>query len=243
MSADEPLDLDAIRLRNATAIRSAEHGETGAYSKVYRSALDVLALIVAVRERDAEIARLRDESAWWSAPGAEIRLTAEIGRLRELLRQYGEHRAHCDTMGGTKPCVCGLDQALRQTGTEPPQPAEEDMTHVTPNVPIAPITPTIGRIVHYRLSAADAEAINRRREHTQAHLDEHRANSNGVQVHIGNHVEEGDVFPMVITRVWQPGESEGHVNGQVMLDGNDLLWVTSVKVGSGPRTFSWPERG
>ena len=116
------------------------------------------------------------------------------------------------------------------------------MTHVTPNVPIAPITPTIGRIVHYRLSAADAEAINRRREHAQAHLDEHRANSNGVQVHVGNRAAEGDVFPMVITRVWQPGESEGHVNGQVLLDGNDLLWVTSVNVGSGPRTFSWPER-
>jgi len=61
VSANETLDLDSIRLRNAAAIRGAEHGETGAYSKVYRSALDVPALIAAVRERDAEIARLKQQ--------------------------------------------------------------------------------------------------------------------------------------------------------------------------------------
>jgi hypothetical protein len=101
--------------------------------------------------------------------------------------------------------------------------------------------PTIGRIVHYRLSAQDAEAINRRRNHAFNHRDAHHANANGVQLHQGNSVSEGDVYPMMITRVWG-NEPTSYVNGQVMLDGNDLHWATSVQVGEGPRTFSWPKR-
>ncbi len=101
--------------------------------------------------------------------------------------------------------------------------------------------PSIGRIVHYRLSAKDAEAINRRRQHAREHLDEHRANSNGVQIHAGNSVNEGDQFPLIITRPWGD-QPDSLVNGQVLLDGNDLFWATSVKVGDGPGTFSWPAR-
>ena len=101
--------------------------------------------------------------------------------------------------------------------------------------------PTIGRIVHYRLGAQDAEAINRRRSHARAHLNEHRDNSNGVQIHVGNDVKEGDAFPMIITRVWGDTPTSA-VNGQVFLDGSDLFWGTSVCVGEGPRTFSWPTR-
>lgn len=86
--------------------------------------------------------------------------------------------------------------------------------------------PSIGRIVHYRLSTSDVEAINRRR---------------GAQAHIGNEVLEGDVFPMLITKTWG-SEPTSCVNGQVFLDGNDCLWATSVRVGEGPRTFSWPMR-
>jgi len=101
--------------------------------------------------------------------------------------------------------------------------------------------PSIGRIVHYCVSKEDAAAINRRRYHAHVHLDEHIANSNGVQIHVGNEVKEGDIFPMLITRVW--GDTPTCcVNGQVMLDGNDLFWVTSAIVGEGPRTYSWPKR-
>lgn len=63
----------------------------------------------------------------------------------------------------------------------------------------------------------------------------------GAQAHIGNAVAEGDTFPMLITRVWGDNPSSA-VNGQAYLDGNDVLWVTSACVGSGPRTFSWPTR-
>ncbi len=72
-------------------------------------------------------------------------------------------------------------------------------------------------------------------------MAEHRENANGVQVHVGNPVREGDAYPMLITRVWG-NEPESMVQGQVFLDGNDALWITSVAVGTGPRTYAWPTR-
>jgi hypothetical protein len=117
--------------------------------------------------------------------------------------------------------------------------------------------PTIGRIVHYRLSAEDASQINRRRTSgvsiatrmkTFAKSAEATADPavvygwpEGAQAHIGNVVAEGDTFPMLITKCWGDHESSA-VNGQAYLDGNDVFWVTSACVGEGPRTFSWPTR-
>ena len=100
-------------------------------------------------------------------------------------------------------------------------------------------TPSVGRIVHYTLSQQDALHINKRRKDAAAHLSTHVQNSTGVQIHVGNGVAAGEVYPMVITRVWG---GSGLVNGQVLLDGNDLLWVTSVGVGEGERTYAWPPR-
>lgn len=91
--------------------------------------------------------------------------------------------------------------------------------------------PTIGRIVHYRLTANDAETILARRAATRGQS-------------IGNTPHEGQVVPLIITAVW-PEEYAGNarlghheegtkydgpegVNGQVLLDGNDSLWVTSI---------------
>ena len=45
---------------------------------------------------------------------------------------------------------------------------------------------------------------------------------------------------MVIIRVWGT-TPESPVNGQVLLDGNDTFWATSVQAGVGPRKFEWPE--
>jgi hypothetical protein len=108
----------------------------------------------------------------------------------------------------------------------------------------APV-PTIGRIVHYTLSEADAEAINRRRDdavaaaHNPRFAD--RQKPMGEQVHIGNRVNPGEMYPMVIVRVWGSTPTSA-VNGQVLLDGNDVLWVTSVSLGEGGRRFQWPAR-
>ena len=109
--------------------------------------------------------------------------------------------------------------------------------------------PSIGRIVHYRLSAQDAEQILRRRT-TGASIAERmkygddpqlKAWPAGAQAHIGNDVKEGDVFPMMITRTWGDTASAA-VNGQVFLDSNDVFWATSRTVGDQPGTFSWPTR-
>lgn len=85
--------------------------------------------------------------------------------------------------------------------------------------------PTIGRTVHYRLTAEDAAQIDRRRT-TQGDIAERikaGAWPLGAQAHLGNPVAEGDLFPAVIVRVW----SDTCVNLRVMLDGTDELWATS----------------
>lgn len=85
------------------------------------------------------------------------------------------------------------------------------------------MVPTIGRIVHYTLTAQDAIAINTRR----------------VGYTVANGATEGDVYPMLIVRTWGD-QPESLVQGQVFIDGNFTHWVTSVGVGEGPRTYAWP---
>jgi hypothetical protein len=102
--------------------------------------------------------------------------------------------------------------------------------------------PTIGRIVHYRLSAQDAEAINRRRDHAASHLRSQTGGATqGYQAHAGNSVNAGEVFPMIIVRVF--GEDKhAAVSGQVFLDGSDVFWATSRIEGGAPGQWTWPER-
>ena len=86
--------------------------------------------------------------------------------------------------------------------------------------------PKVGDVVLYRLSENDAAAIATRRA-----SDHGRANI------AGNEALAGDAFPMIIARVWDddPGSA---VNGQVILDGQDTHWATSVRAGAGPGSFS-----
>ena len=103
--------------------------------------------------------------------------------------------------------------------------------------------PTPGRIVLYTLAEDDAKRINKRRDDAIASAHEHKVNpeASGKQVHIGNIAREGDVYPMIIVRTWGATPTSA-VNGQVLLDGNDTLWITSVTVGEGARRFAWPTR-
>lgn len=98
----------------------------------------------------------------------------------------------------------------------------------------------IGRIVRYVLSEADAAAIRRRRvakphEHTWPM---------GAQAHVGNPPSKGDVVPLIVVRVFPDefGPDIPGVNGQAFLDGNDSLWLTSVREGAVPGTWHWPSR-
>lgn len=99
---------------------------------------------------------------------------------------------------------------------------------------------TVGRIVHYQLSDHDAFVINKRREDAMAHMGEHRDNSNGVVVHVGNPAVAGEIYPMIVTRVSR--NHDGIINGQVLLDGSDTLWVTSAPEGEGNDHWCWPPR-
>jgi hypothetical protein len=88
----------------------------------------------------------------------------------------------------------------------------------------------IGQMVQYTLGEMDANTVNNRRKVAQGHG--HRANLPGVQIHMGNEVKEGDVFPAVIVRDWG-----ACVNLKVMLDGDDSYWATSRIEGEGPNRF------
>lgn len=101
--------------------------------------------------------------------------------------------------------------------------------------------PSVGRIVHYTLTNSDCVAINRRRKDASEKLDWHRALKSGSQVHIGNEVREGEVYPLIITKMWGSGETSAF-NGQLMLDGNDQFWVTSTTMGEGTGKCFVPPR-
>lgn len=85
---------------------------------------------------------------------------------------------------------------------------------------------TIGRIVHYKLSAQDAEYI--------------KALRTGKSIY-GNEAREGDVYPAMIVRTFGGLYAE-HVNLQVFLDGPDSYWATSRAEGEGVNHWSWPPR-
>lgn len=104
---------------------------------------------------------------------------------------------------------------------------------------------TVGRIVHYVLRADDAQAVNRRRDGYALNKTGGISEvPEGAQIHVGNIAREGDHYPMIVVRVWDNefGEGVPGVNGQVFLDGNDQLWVTSVKFSEGPGTCHWIEK-
>lgn len=100
-------------------------------------------------------------------------------------------------------------------------------------------TPTIGRIVHFKLAENQAEAINRRRLDFAKYRSTDPAYSDtGYVAHFGNEVRAGDVFPAIIVRVW----GGGLINAQVFLDGTDTYWATSAAEGDHDGGYFWPPR-
>lgn len=84
--------------------------------------------------------------------------------------------------------------------------------------------PSLGRIVHYKMSDWDVDALRASDPST------HR-----------NAVVAGQVCPAMIVRVW--GETEtSAVNLQVYLDGDCSYWATSRVQGDEPGQWSAPPR-
>jgi hypothetical protein len=99
-------------------------------------------------------------------------------------------------------------------------------------------------VVQYTLGEDDAAKINKRRADALANMATHQENSDGSIVHVGNDVSAGEAYPMIITKVWGSGADLNEatlVNGQVLLDGNDLFWVTSVAAGDSQHQYQWPQ--
>lgn len=114
--------------------------------------------------------------------------------------------------------------------------------------------PSVGRIVIYRLTADDAQQINRRRTTGQAIAGRIQQETwpLGAQAHIGSEVTEGQEFPMLVVLVkadpdkddpsgWQTDANRAvTVNGQVALDGTDVLWRIMLREGPANGQWHWP---
>lgn len=85
-------------------------------------------------------------------------------------------------------------------------------------------TPTIGRMVHYKMSAHDVASISAKRL------------KDGTS---GNTPATGELYPATIVRVWN-GDHAG-VNLQVHLDGPDAHWATSRNEGESEGQWIWPK--
>lgn len=104
--------------------------------------------------------------------------------------------------------------------------------------------PTIGRIVHFTLTEQQATEINRRHSSGKSIAARMSVKEwpEGAQAHIGNLHTGNQTLPMLIVAVWPDEYGPGipGVNGQVFLDGNDVLWVTSAVEGTLPGQWQWP---
>lgn len=103
---------------------------------------------------------------------------------------------------------------------------------------------SVGRIVQYALSQRDVDAITRRRTNGYSIAERMKADPPtwpaGAQAHIGSPHYTGQLVPLIVVVAWEP--NGGGINGQAILDGNDVLWVTGVTQGTAPGTWRWPER-
>jgi len=107
----------------------------------------------------------------------------------------------------------------------------------------------IGTTVLYKLAAFDVALINARRDDARAYARKHRGTSapeiepgdpgrTGHVEHVGNHVNEGDVFPAFVVADFSHGDPSGSKNLHVLLDGNDTYWATSRVEGTEPSQWT-----
>ena len=95
----------------------------------------------------------------------------------------------------------------------------------------------IGELVHYVLSNQDVAETDRRRVYGAGHGPAWPA---GAQAHVGNSGVGVSCVPALV--VWPHNNADRTFNGQAFLDGNDVLWITSVPFAAkkdGWRSQSW----
>ena len=78
----------------------------------------------------------------------------------------------------------------------------------------------IGQTVYYRVSAEDAEKVNRRRSHALASLSKHQRKSDGTQIHFGMEIETGQLLPATVVVAYN-AHDKGYHGGREHIDGTD----------------------
>lgn len=94
----------------------------------------------------------------------------------------------------------------------------ETLTPVIKAHPDAPVF--VGRTVLYHLDGANHFTVNRA-------FGKH--SFTGLEIPVGGVHEVGQPLPMIVTAV----NGDGTINGQVLLDGNQSLWVKGAHYGQG----------
>lgn len=125
--------------------------------------------------------------------------------------------------------------------------AAHRMATVRPRPSMVGMELSIGQIVHYKVSDYQAGQINQRRTDAKAFANGHahphepgQPEPTGHIMPVGNTVREGDIFPAVVVALFET--NAGTANLQVLLDGNDTLWATSIHEGDEAGTWAWPPR-
>lgn len=93
--------------------------------------------------------------------------------------------------------------------------------------------PSIGRIVHYRVTAAEATRSNARREWGLMFFPKALRPR-----YAETPLEAGAVVPVMVTGVHQTG----WISGVAFLDGDDTLWIGAATEGDKPGAWFWPPR-
>lgn len=77
----------------------------------------------------------------------------------------------------------------------------------------------IGQTVYYRLSRTGAEVVNRRRDLAYVRMSERHEND-GMQIHFGTRVEEGQLLPATVVVAYN-AHDKGYHGGREHIDGTD----------------------
>jgi hypothetical protein len=101
---------------------------------------------------------------------------------------------------------------------------------------------SLGQTVLYCLTVEDVARIETRRALLRE--ESNLVEETNCLFDYGNRINEGDIFPMLIVRVSPHPNKQNmvEVNGQVFLDGNDCLWITSRTMGDKPGDWFEPPR-
>ena len=94
----------------------------------------------------------------------------------------------------------------------------------------------IGEVLGYRVTNEQVDRMNGLRIVSRS-MDTARLEGKfpqGAQAHIGAASAEGDILPLIVTRITEGANGRTLVNGQLILDGSDSLWIEHATEGDGP---------